>query len=184
MFFSRIEICVVMWACKVFVVSWQSISAEVGEYQQSNAPFPLVKKPGLTRWSGVCVQWECVHSPVTSRSINSAVEAGFSHFGSAVNVNPPNSGNSQCLFLLFFFWCVMSSRRRAGFQFLMDFTITEVHINSHRAENDSCLTCVSIHTERFCWDELKLTAQCAALSLIKGQPRSPSTPLSLSLWSI
>ncbi len=48
---------------------------------------------------------------------------------------------------------------------LMDFTITEVHTNRQRAENDSCLTCVSTRTECFCWDKLKLTAQCAALSL-------------------
>ncbi len=66
-----------------------------------------------------------------------------------------------------------------GFQFLIDFTITEVNTSGHRAENDSCLTCVSISTEYFCQDKPKLTAKRAARSLVKSQPSSASTPLSL-----
>ncbi len=75
----------------------------------------------------------------------------------------------------------MSSRHGAEIQF---FSVTEVNTNGHRAENDSCLTCVFISTECFGRDELKLTAQCAALSLIKSQPRSPSTPLPLPAISL
>ncbi len=44
----------------------------------------------------------------------------------------PSSSGTSCH--------VMSSRRGAGFQFLMDFIITEVHTKRYRAENDSCLT--------------------------------------------
>ncbi len=106
--------------------------------------------------------------------------------GLAVDVRPRQTCSYltyfPVAFFSFFIFCVMSSRRGAGFQFLMDFTVTEV--NGHRAENDSCPTCVSISTERFCWDELKLPAKFAARALIKIQPSSPSTPRSLSLPAI
>ncbi len=78
----------------------------------------------------------------------------------------------------------MSSMRSTGFQYVMDFTITEINTNEQRAENDSCLTFVSMSTERFCWDKVKFTAQCAALFFIKSQPRSLSTPLSLPAVSL
>ncbi len=153
----------------------------------SHTPFPKkCQKTHVTPLrSGLCVQWEWVHSPFTPGSIDPAVDAGFSHLGLAVNVNIRLQWTCKFLtyflvsFFSFFIWCVMSSRCNAGFQFLMDFTFTEANTYGHRAENDSCLTCVSISTERFCWDKLKLTAQYATLSLVKSQPSSPSTPLSL-----
>ncbi len=67
---------------------------------------------------------------------------------------------------------------------LTHFSITEVNTKGHRAKTESCLTFASTSTERFCWDKLKLTATCAALSPVKSQPSSPSTPRSLSLRSI
>ncbi len=120
--------------------------------------------------SGFCVQWEWAHSTFTPGSTDSAADAGFSHLtlarlGSAVNVNLRPLWTLE---LLLYFPV-----------FLMDFKIAEVNTNGHRAENDSCLTCDSISTVRFRWYKLKLTAQCDALSLVKSQPRSPSTPLSL-----
>ncbi len=57
-------------------------------HKLSFTSFPLVKKLELTRWDqafvcsgNVCA---CVHSPFTPRSIDRAVDAGFSHLGSAL----------------------------------------------------------------------------------------------------
>ncbi len=87
-------------------------------------------------------------------------------------------------FFSFFVWCVMSSRRGSGFQFMMDFTITEVISEGHRAENDSCLTCVSINTERFCWDKHINWQRSVPLSLSLKVNLAHPAHRSLSLQSV
>ncbi len=82
---------------------------------------------------------------LTSPHLNSAV---------IVNIRPSEHANfwhvSLCFFYPFSSGASCHSSVAQKFQFLMDFTVTEVHTNGHRAENNSCLTCVSMSTERFC----------------------------------
>ncbi len=66
----------------------------------------------------------------------------------------------------------------------MDSVITDVNTNRHKAQNDSCLTCVSVGIERFCWDKL-INGQCTAqlsLSVLKVDLAHPAQR-SLSLQS-
>ncbi len=119
----------------------------------TKTPFPRVNKLKLTHEDRRFVCSGNGSLIIYNRYTDPAVDAGFSHLGSAVNVNVRTFEFLTYFpvsFFSFFTWCFMSSSCDAGFQFLMDFTITEVNTNRHRAENDSCLTCVSISTERFC----------------------------------
>ncbi len=78
--------------------------------------------------------------PLTPGSTDPAVDVCFSHLSSAEH--------ASAFLVLHLVHHVIQAR--AGFQFLTDLKITEVNSKEHRADNDSCLTCVSVSTERFC----------------------------------